>query len=93
MATLKQLRKEQGLCISCAEPRGEDGTSLYCRSHADDRARKEGQRLARLRRVRRKRGQCIVCGTNVPKGTLCRVHRIMQSQADARHYRLRGSSG
>lgn len=86
----KQQRKEQGLCIDCGKPRGEDGTTIRCRRCADSRNRRRALKLSEIRKERRARGECTQCGDKC-RGSLCRVHKVMQAQADARHYRLRQS--
>lgn len=99
MASRRQKYLEEGLCIRyniCGNERGEDGTKLHCRPCADERAQKQVQRSSRLRRMRRRRGECVECGEKLVKPRrgkrpprLCSVHRGLQSSYDrnrrARH--------
>ena len=79
-----QRCKEQGLCVTCGKPRGENGSETKCAVHAD--AASTGRR----QRYRHMVGQglCSVCGK--PRGadgteTMCAVHaRTMRSGAKVR---------
>jgi hypothetical protein len=83
MASLRQTRKDGGLCIKCGEPRHENdmnvpkaerGTSLYCRRHAREHSQKQAARNAQSRAEWRRKKYCSRCG-RPPKKTRKRGKR------------------
>jgi hypothetical protein len=87
--SLRQTRVEQGLCVKCGNGRGDDGTKDLCRPCANARAKVNGQKLADIKRRRRKKGQCVVCGKPIPKpkrgkkrARLCQTHKMLQAYYD-----------
>lgn len=58
----QQSRIDAGLCKDCGSPRGEDGTSVFCRPCASKGAKRATARLAKVRKERLEAGLCFGCG-------------------------------
>jgi len=77
--------QREGRCVICGKPRGEDGTSLRCRKHADSTNESRAKIVAR----HRERGLCINCGKKANGGPLCaKCRKRCSERALARITRL-----
>lgn len=58
----QQARIDAGLCKDCGKPRGEDGTTIWCRTCANARAKYATKRKDRLRKEWDAANLCYGCG-------------------------------
>lgn len=77
-------RIEKGLCKDCGNPRGEAGTTVFCRTCANNHSAKMAKRKSRLRDERVEKGLCYNCGKSPGNGKgLCAKCR--EKARDAYH--------
>lgn len=67
---IQQARIDAGLCKDCGTPRGENGTSIRCRTCASAAAKRATVRVARLRKERLATGTCFQCGAERDNETI-----------------------
>lgn len=58
----QQRRIDQGLCKDCGEPRGADGTTIYCRKCTTKISKRSYERKKNIRMCRKEAGLCPSCG-------------------------------
>lgn len=69
-------RIENGLCKDCGNPRGEAGTTVFCRACANIHSEKMAKRKSRVRDERVGKGLCYNCGKYPGNGkSLCDMCR------------------
>lgn len=77
----QQQRIDAGLCKDCGAPRGEDGTSIFCRPCAQRHSQRESVRKAELRADWASAGGlvCNSCGSSLPDDTFKRCDRCRKA--------------